>query len=92
VHFATAYPGATDTDMMSTKDAGEDLGFGRRPVDDVTAEIIAGLEADESAINTSLPSRRGKQELNARDPKAVTVAISAKLTQLEAATRRHRSM
>ena len=77
--------------MMSTKDAGEDFGFGRRPVDDVTAEIIAALEADESEINTSLPSRRGKQELNARDPKAVTVAISAKL-QLEAATRRHRSM
>jgi len=32
VHFATAYPGATDTDMMFTKDAGEDLGLGRRPV------------------------------------------------------------
>jgi len=34
--------------MMSTKDAGEDLGFGRRPVDDVTAEIIATLEAGQS--------------------------------------------
>ncbi len=52
----------------------------------------AQLEADESEINTSLPSRRGKQELNARDPKAVTVALGAKLTQLEAATRRDRSM
>jgi len=92
VHVATAYPGATDTDMMSSNDAGEDLGFGRRPVEEVTAEIIAGLEADEPEINTSLASRRGMQEQNARDPKAVTVALGARLTELEAATRRHRSM
>jgi len=91
-HVATAYPGATDTDMMSSNDAGEDLGFGRRPVEEVTAEIIAALVADEPEINTSLPSRRGMQEQNARDPKAVTAALGARLTELEAATRRHRSM
>jgi len=81
VHVATAYPGAFDTDMMASNDAGEDLGFGRRPVEEVTAEIVAGLEADEPEISTSQPSRRGMQEQNARDPKAVTVALGAKLTQ-----------
>lgn len=31
IRVATAYPGATDTAMMATSQAGEDLGFGRRP-------------------------------------------------------------
>ncbi len=35
VHVATLYPGATDTDMMTSSQAGESLGFGRRPVNDV---------------------------------------------------------
>jgi len=47
IRVATAYPGATDTAMMATSQAGEDLGFGRRPVEAVAAEIVAGLEAGD---------------------------------------------
>lgn len=92
VHVATAYPGATDTAMMASSDAGDDLGFGRRPVHEVAADIIAGLEAGDSEINTSLPARRTLQELNATDPEAVEAALEPKLEALEAATRKHRSI
>jgi len=89
---ATAYPGATDTDMMSSSDAGDDLGFGRRPVRDVAAEIAAGLEAGEHDINTALPERRKLQELNAADPLAVDAVLAPRREALEAATRSHRSI
>lgn len=92
IHVATAYPGATDTDMMSSSDAGDDLGFGRRPVQDVAAEIAAGLEAGEHDINTALPERRKLQELNAADPLAVDAVLAPRREALEAATRSHRSI
>ncbi|MEO7982222.1 MAG: SDR family NAD(P)-dependent oxidoreductase [Sporichthyaceae bacterium] len=92
IHVATAYPGATDTEMMSSSDAGDDLGFGRRPVLDVAADIIAGLEAGDHDINTALPERRTLQELNAADPLAVDRALAPRLAALEEATRSHRSI
>lgn len=92
VHVATAYPGATQTEMMSSSQAGEELGFGRRPVDEVADEIIAGLEADHSEINTAAPQRREMQQLNARDPLAVDAMLAPRLSELEAAVREPRSM
>lgn len=91
IHVATAYPGATATPMMETSTAGEDLGFGRRPVEDVVADILTGLEADEHEINTALPSRRKMQELNVTDPLAVDAALAPRLAALEEATRNHRT-
>ncbi len=92
IRVATAYPGATDTAMMATSKAGEDLGFGRRPVEEVAAEIVAGLEAGEAEINTSLRDRRGMQDLNATAPLDVDAALTPKLAEMEAATRSHRSI
>ncbi len=92
IRVATAYPGATDTAMMATSQAGEGLGFGRRPVEEVAAEIVAGLEAGDAEINTSLPDRRGMQVLNATAPLDVDVALTPKLAEMEAATRSHRSI
>ncbi len=92
VRVATAYPGATDTAMMATSQAGEDLGFGRRPVEEVAAEIVAGLEAGDAEINTSLRDRRGMQDLNATAPLDVDAALTPKLAEMEAATRSHRSI
>jgi short-subunit dehydrogenase len=66
VHVATVYPGATATAMMASSEAGDDLGFGRRPVSDVVADVVAdvltALAKDEHEINTSLESRRGDAE------------------------------
>ncbi len=92
IRVATAYPGATDTAMMATSQAGQDLGFGRRPVEEVAAEIVAGLEAGDAEINTSLRERRGMQDLNATAPLDVDAALTPKLAEMEAATRSHRSI
>jgi len=92
VRVATAYPGATDTAMMATSQAGEDLGFGRRPVEEVAAEIVTGLEAGDAEINTSRRDRRGMQDLNATAPLDVDAALTPKLAEMEAATRSHRSI
>jgi short-subunit dehydrogenase len=92
VHVATAYPGATATPMMDSSTAGEDLGFGRRPVEDVVADVLAALESGAHEINTALPSRRKMQDLNVTDPLAVDAALASRLGALEEATREHRSM
>lgn len=92
IRVATAYPGATDTAMMATSQAGQDLGFGRRPVEEVAAEIVAGLEAGDAEINTSLRDRRGMQDLNATAPLDVDAALTPKLAEMETATRSHRSI
>ena len=92
VHVATLYPGATDTDMMASSNAGESLGFGRRPVQDVVAELLAALERGEHEINTALPSRRGMQDLHRTDPVAVDGRLAPNLPEMEAAVAAHRSI
>lgn len=92
VHVATAYPGATATRMMESSTAGEDLGFGRRPVDAVVADVLLALESGAHEINTALPSRRTMQDLNITDPLAVDAALASRLGALEEATRDHRSI
>lgn len=92
IHVATAYPGATDTGMMASSGAGEELGFGRRPVAEVVQAIMAGLAAGEHEINPVTPGRRQVQELNQRDPLAVDALLAPRRDELEAAVRNHRSI
>ena len=92
VHVTTVYPGATDTDMMSSQNAGADLGWERRSLDDVIADVLAGLEAGDHEINTAPEGRRGMQELNISDPMAVDAAMAPGLADLESAVRDHRSI
>ena len=76
IHVATVYPGATDTDMMTSQNAGAELGWGRRPLEDVITDTITALEAGEHEINTAPESRRQLQQLNITDPMAVDAAIA----------------
>ncbi|SDK35932.1 SDR family NAD(P)-dependent oxidoreductase [Nonomuraea jiangxiensis] len=92
VHVATVYPGPVDTPMMATTQAGEDLGYGLRPVGDVVAELMAGLEARHIDINTQLPERRAMEDLNARDPLAIDAALAPSLAERRAAVSGHRSI
>nr|WP_166641498.1 SDR family NAD(P)-dependent oxidoreductase [Amycolatopsis sp. SID8362] len=55
IHVAAVYLDPVDTPMMATPRAGADLGYGLRPVDEVVAEIVAGLEERRIDINTQLP-------------------------------------
>ncbi len=92
VHVATVYPGATDTAMMSSQNAGADLGWERRSLDDVITDLLAGLEADDHEINTAPKGRREMQLLNISDPMAVDAAMAPGLANLESAVRDHRSI
>jgi short-subunit dehydrogenase len=92
VHVATVYPGATATAMMDSSEAGDDLGFGQRPVSDVVADVLTALAKGEHEINTALESRRAMQRLNISDPLAVDAALAPKLADMEAAVRHHRSI
>ena len=92
VHVATVYPGATETAMMTSQNAGADLGWERRPLDDVIADLIAALEAGEHEINTAPEGRRAMQQLNMTDPMAVDAALAPGLEALELAVRDHRSI
>jgi len=92
VHVATVYPGATDTAMMTSQNAGDELGWGRRPLDDVISDLMVALEAGEHEINTAPVGRREMQELNITDPLAVDAALAPSLEALELAVRDHRSI
>lgn len=92
VHVATVYPGATDTAMMTSQNAGDELGWGRRSLADVITDLIAALEAGEHEINTAPEGRRAMQELNVTDPMAVDAAMAPGLEALERAVRDHRSI
>lgn len=92
VHVATVYPGATDTAMMTSQNAGDELGWGRRPLEDVITDLIAALEAGEHEINTAPEGRREMQQLNITDPLAVDAALAPSLEALELAVRDHRSI
>ncbi|KFF59710.1 hypothetical protein JF66_09475 [Cryobacterium sp. MLB-32] len=92
VHVATVYPGATDTAMMTSQNAGSDLGWGRRSLDDVITDVMVGLAAGEHEINTAPEGRREMQRLNISDPLAVDAALAPSLEALELAVRDHRSI
>ena len=92
VHVATVYPGATDTAMMTSQNAGDELGWGRRSLADVITDLIAALEAGEHEINTAPEGRREMQELHITDPMAVDAAMAPGLEALELAVRDHRSI
>ena len=92
VHVATAYPGATDTAMMTSQNAGDELGWERLPLEEVITKLIAALEAGEHEINTASESRRKMQQLNITDPLAVDAALAPSLEALELAVRDHRSI
>lgn len=92
LHVATLYPGATATDMMTSSEAGDSLGFGRRPVSEVVQELMAALERGEHEINTALTTRRGMQDLHRTDPVAVDARLAPSLDEMERAVRDHRSI
>jgi short-subunit dehydrogenase len=92
VHVATVYPGATDTAMMTSQNAGDELGWGRRSLEDVIRDLMVALDAGEHEINTAPEGRREMQRLNITDPLAVDAAMAPGLQALELAVRDHRSI
>lgn len=92
IHVLTVFPAGTDTAMMQTNEAGADLGFGREPVEDVAAAIVAGIEGDALSVVRGQESRAEMLRLNRDDPAAVDAHFLGIKHELEAAVRSHRAL
>jgi len=71
VHVMTVYPGATDTPMMSSSNAGPELGFTREPAAAVANAVIAGIEDDAFEVIRGGEARAKMIVLNREDPAAL---------------------
>ena len=92
VHVLTVYPIATDTPMMATSKAGEDLGFGRESAIDVAAAIVEGIQADALEVARGGDARAKLIGLNRENPLALDERLFGIKAELEAATRDHKAL
>lgn len=89
VHVMTAYPGATDTPMMATSQAGPELGFNKEPAAAVAAAIVEGIEADAMVVVRGGEARAKMVALNRDDPGALDERFLGLKPALAAAVRNH---
>lgn len=92
VHVMTVYPGATDTPMMASNDAGAEMGFAKQPVADVVASIVEGMEADAFEVVRGGEARRAMLAQNRDDPAAIDARFLELKPRLEAAVRNHSAL
>jgi short-subunit dehydrogenase len=71
VHVLTAYPGATDTPMMKSSNAGPELGFVKETASAVAEAIVAGIEKDAFEVVRGGETRDKMIALNRENPAAV---------------------
>ncbi len=92
VHVMTVYPGATDTAMMDSNEAGPDLGFEYESPEDVAAAIVAGVESGELEIVRGAENRSEITEMSRERPRELDEQVAQMKDKLEAAVANHRSL
>lgn len=92
IHVLTAYPGATDTPMMASSQAGPDLGFNREPAPAVAAAIVAAIENDDFDIVRGGEARATMLALNRDDPAALDQRFALLKPALERAVSGHKAL
>ena len=92
VHVLTVYPGATDTPMMRTSNAGPELGFAREPASAVAQAIVDGIEADAFEVVRGGEVRAAMIALNRDDPAALDQRLLDMKPALAAAVRDHSAL
>lgn len=92
VHVLTAYPGATDTPMMATSQAGPEVGFNKESASAVAAAIVAGIEADAMEVVRGGEARAKMIALNREDPAALDERFLGLKPALERAVRDHAAL
>ncbi|WP_372398957.1 SDR family oxidoreductase [Azospirillum sp. HJ39] len=92
VHVLTVYPGATDTPMMASNNAGPELGFTRESAGAVAAAIVAGIETDALEVIRGGEARAAMIALNRDDPLAIDARFLDLKVRLEAAVREHAAL
>ena len=92
VHLLTAYPGATDTPMMATSQAGPEVGFNKEPASVVADAIVDGIEADAMEVVRGGEARAKMIALNRENPAALDERFLGLKPALERAVRDHTAL
>jgi uncharacterized oxidoreductase len=92
VHVMTIYPGATETPMMESNEAGPELGFEYESADDVAEALVAGLEAGELEVVRGAEDRSAMTRTSREQPRQLDEQVASMKGDLEAAVSDHRSM
>ena len=92
VHVMTIYPGATETPMMESNEAGPDLGFEYESAEDVAEALVAGLESGELEVVRGAEDRSSMTRMSREQPRELDEQVAGMKDSLEAAVANHRSM
>lgn len=92
VHVMTIYPGATDTPMMTTNQAGPDLGFSREPPEAVAEALVQGIEERALEVIRGGEARAAMIATNRDRPEVVDQRFQSMKDRLEAAVSGHRAL
>lgn len=92
VHVMTIYPGATETPMMETNEAGPELGFQYESAEDVAEALVAGLEAGELEVVRGAENRTAMTQMSREQPRQLDEQVASMKSDLEAAVADHSSM
>ena len=92
VHVMTIYPGATDTPMMESNDAGPDLGFEYESSEEVAEALVAGLEAGELEVVRGAEDRSEMTQMTRENPRELDEQVAQMKDELEKAVANHSSM
>lgn len=89
VHVMTVYPAATDTPMMSSSDAGPELGFVREPAATVAEAIVQAIERDALDVIRGGEGRTAMIAQNRDDPAALDQRFATLKPKLFEAVKHH---
>jgi len=76
VHVMTIYPGATETPMMESNEAGPDLGFEYESAEDVAEALVAGLESGELEVVRGAEDRSSMTRMSREQPRRSSARLS----------------
>ena len=85
LHVLTAYPGGTDTPMVTPNRAGPELGFSREPTSAVADAISCGIETGAFEVIRGGEARAQMIALNHENPAAVDERVLGLKPALEEA-------
>lgn len=88
----TVYPGATDTPMMTSSNAGPELGFTREKPADVADAVVAAIERGNFDVVRGGQRRQEMLALNQNSPEQLDEMFLRIKPQLEEAVRDHRAL
>lgn len=92
VHVMNIYPGATETPMMDTNEAGPELGFSYESAETVAQALVEGLAVGELNVVRGAGDRSEMAEASRENPREMDEQIASIKDDLEAAVQGHRSI